>query len=428
MIIFSPPSIVPLGGCSGFNLTDNTDYNQQGTGFTTFGFGLFQSGVRMINITLPNGSNTTYATQGFSAGISITGFNNSYNTNINGNGSSFVFSELQQGAYSIDIVSIPYYPNQPSVFPASTFQIGDLAVSSLIGGRYVIYQCQVNNPTSLISDTSQWLPLRVTSNFKLVYASNIQGTPFGFPVSYINTNNTYSQDCYSNSLSCILNNLNSGLCCGCCDDIFKNRNSISVIRATFLTMELQLLQQNSFGYNLLNVQGGNINANLSYINQIARQIQQNYVQPVISNDSLNEKFCEYSKVLDKLCQCAELEKPCVPCDATDVIDNSSNTISQQDIAAMNEILFLNINPVKLFNQETLYGKKLCCVDRKKFLTFFIVNVIYQSGVSITNRNLNCIIDTINDSSDLYNSNNLALINSNNTQFINNTGDTLVFNS
>lgn len=409
----------------GFSLTDNTDYNQLNSD-STFNFGLFSYGVgvRFINVIYPDGSNKIFVQPNY-----IIYFPNNtsgiFNTGIHGNGDSFQFISYQQGTYTVQIVSIPYCSQNNSPL---NFQIGDLTVSSAGTGYLQIYRAKVNNPSNVVTDTSQYDPVFLSYGFKL-FNVFVFSSEFDIPSDYVSSQ-TYTQNCSSDSLECILSNLSSGLCCSCCEDIFKNSNSVSILRATFLVAELQYIQQNSYGFNLLNIQGGNVNANLTYIGQISRNIQQNYIQqnyiqPVINLDSFLEKSCEYSNVLSKLCQCAKLEKPCEPCDGS---NTTPEIVSQSDITGFINNLFINLNVPRLLNQETLYGKKLCCVDRKQFLALFIANVIYKSGVSITTDSFNCLSDTINEPSSSSNNNDFSIVNSSNTDFINNTGDTLVYNS
>jgi hypothetical protein len=390
MINLSQITFTPLGECTGFTIVDNTNYGQLPDQFIDGLYNLFtpanfELGVRLINIVYPDGTNQIFCTNTNFNGtggvvITVTQYNTSISNLIN---YSQVIRSFEQGNFTVQIVAIPLMNNLTSPSYQTNAAIGDLFCSfSFNNSPTVIFQALVNNPTTNFADVTQWKNISLLQDFQLIF-NTAGSTPYSMPADYLNTL-VITQDCYLSSLECVLANIDCAYCkeCGCGTDIKTNQSSVRIIKASLLSLELNLL-----------IQQGQLQA-LSYDTTSSPPvIIQN---PYIPDDSYLNKVCKYSKAIYKLCNCMPLQ-PCSPCDTTSESE-PSQLITQQEIANAINDLFSNNFVYSLLKQVTL-GKKICCDDEKSFLALITSQVIFYEGIEITAPNYNCLNKTLNLAAD-----------------------------
>lgn len=365
-------------GCSGFTVTDNTNYAALST--PTFSLLQFILGLRVINIIAPDGSNKIYS--------DVTTINNiGYAINVDGTyvtsipnlntytPTSWTFFETQQGAYQVQILSIPQLP--PIIYPyiSTDYLTGDITVVTL-GTQYVIYQALVDNPTTDITDTAQWRQIVLLQNFTLSVWPSVPLPGTIIASNYLNSVSIL-EDCYLSSYTCVVSSLSCGFCCGKCDDILSNKTSVAIIKASLLVAEIQVVGTNNL---------------YSFYRRVPVKVTPRSSQsatppiPSITQYSAN-LVCMYSQAIKKICCCKP--EPCKPCEDDVVNDTTTQVITPANIASvMNGIIDEDFT-YNLKRQVTL-GKNLCCKDRKILLAFLVANTlsIIQIPVSITN--LNCL--------------------------------------
>ena len=424
MIELTQPTLTGFGGCSGFTLTDNTNYDQLDSD-PTFKFNQFNAGFRFINIIYPDGTNKIF--NSFPQFFPVSNIT-PLNTIINSDSDNWIFNTYELGGYTVQIVSIPLI-NQ-NVSPTN-YLIGDLTYGYGIGTVCVAI---VNNPTNNLQDITQWAPVYILPNFKPILVSeyNVGGTSFNFPTDYI-TQVTYTQSCYIDSLTCVLENLNGAFCCGCCDDLFKNKTSVTTIRATLLVMELELLQQQALqestyseilgSVNTYNTNSLSLSQTIAPSNTFSTFYYTTVVAPFTPNDSYINKVCTYSAALYRLCNCGCKSEPCLPCD-NDSTNTTTYTLTPLDISTALTNIFNNDLLLNLYKQVN-YGQKIDCMTRKEFLMFGVSNVVANEAIAINVNNYNCL-NSVLDFTNIEQSSN-DIINNAGGIIINDQGNILIYN-
>lgn len=252
MIALSIPSVRPVTfngvslSCSGFNITDNTNYEQMDSD-TSFGTSAFINGIRLIRTVAPSGVSTIHSfTNHINDDTHIISVDTSIDTRITiiNNGSfKFPISSKINGVYLVHIVSIP---NPRMGFASPTiYKTNDLAVF-IQSSRYVIYQAIIDNPTNNPSNTGSWRKVSIDVNLKF---SNLTGSEATIPSNYLNSVSV-SQNCIGSNLSCIESKVGNSFCDSCkCGDICNNSKSMGMIKATLLMTRLEQLTIGTTQYN-----------------------------------------------------------------------------------------------------------------------------------------------------------------------------------
>ena len=292
MLSLSPIQVSLLGECTGFEITDTTDYNQLpgfyvGGFYNLFKLSNFELGLRIIQVIYPDGTSQIFCSNSLQ-GVTVT----QYITNItSANNTDYqqTIYTTAQGVITVNIISIPALAF-PTGVPSSTqtnAQKGDL-VFNLFAGGYYLFQAVVDNPTLDFSDASQWLGFTLNQNLQLVSLTSPYVTS-DIPLDYINTV-TVTQDCYLTSLECVFNNLDCCFCCSgcCCEDSLRNQYSVRAIKASLLDLELQLIK-----YQQLNSTSSDWQAQQPVISAYGKGGSK--IIPNVSfipNDSYLNKVCE----------------------------------------------------------------------------------------------------------------------------------------
>jgi len=388
MIALSAPSILPIGGCTGFVLTDNTDYAQAPTS-ADFNLGRFYLGLRLINVTYPDGVNKIFCTYNSVNESSVqVNIDQSYNTTIPNvipsAPETWQFYSTKQGVFTVNIVSVPLSTYGFTSTPiATTFQTGDIVFAFLLG-QYVLYQALVNNPDNNLLNTGEWQEVVLLDNFQIVPFANQSATPVALPSNYVNTV-TITNDCYLSNLECIIQNLSCAFCCGKCDDILVNKNAVAIIKASLLVSEIQTTEAYQ-RYSYYNTPG----------NQTVRSTYTPYASGINSpaipySNSLIQLVCNYSNAISKICQCND-HQPCSPC-SEDVVNTQPQIIYPAQIAnAMNAIIDSGF--VYNLKAQVTLGKTLCCDDRKTLLVFLVANVLSNEKIPVSPQSYDCLSQTL----------------------------------
>lgn len=366
MLTLKPLILTTTGQCTGFTVEDTTDYNQlpnpsYGGFLNIFSIANFEAGIRIIKVTIPDGTINYYTcnNQGGVISSPISGqflllldtrINASNNTTYNTS-----FYTTVQGNYTVSVISIPSFTLVTSGFVQTNASAGDV-FSLTIGSVLFLGKALVNNPTNNVNDHTQWIQIFNESDI---------------PSNYFATG-IIAQDCSLTNLACVFDHVECAFCCGCCDDIADNQNAIRILKASMMTLELNLLVST------------NIQSQLSQ-----NAIFQAATSPVnfIPDDSYLNKACEYYKSILKLCKCNQL-LPCSPCDKTSEGQPDQPVTYVNINTALSNIFSDNF--VNKLNNQVMLGKKISHMDRKTFIELVAAIVISNQYISISAPNYNCL--------------------------------------